>query len=630
MQTHHSDPDIRIQQARELFDEGREVPSQWVRDEVMRSWLRSREHGLSPVEQVLLNATPCKELPHIRDRHQQLMSYAEPEMRRLFRSLGSAGWVLACLEREGRSIKYFGNDSPSYKVLGVALNSGIDLSEGVVGTNGPGCALIEHRPSVVCGNEHFLHELRDLSCVAVPIFDPAGKLVGALNASKPYDGRPVGILESVALTTRAVENRMVGDLSGALVLALHYRPELSDSPMRGLIHFGEDGEVLGANPSARQMLGLDFLEQSQGGVCFRDLFSCHPDEIWRSQHRPIEVECYNGSRLYLQTETQRRKPFSANVRPETKQPSPFPAFFVDASLKPLFEKARRAFKHGVPVLINGETGTGKEVLARWLHVEGPSPKGAFVAVNCSAIPAGLIESELFGYADGAFTGARRGGAKGKFEEACGGTLFLDEIGDMPTEFQARLLRVLQERTVTRLGEERPRPISFSLICATHRDLEVLMEKGGFRDDLYYRVNGLRVALPALREREELDSMIDHLLALIARPEGASTLTPEARKLLNSHDWKGNIRELKQALNLGQALSDLGTIEVDHLPDEIKVNRPSVSAPNAIPGMLLADAERKAVCAVLEKHDNNVSAASRELGITRATLYRKIKRFGLWS
>lgn len=156
-----------------------------------------------------------------------------------------------------------------------------------------------------------------------------------------------------------------------------------------------------------------------------------------------------------------------------------------------------------------------------------------------------------------------------------------------------------------------------------------MEKGGFRDDLYYRVNGLRVALPALREREDLDAMIDHLLALVALPGAASTLTPEARKLLNSHDWKGNIRELKQALNLGQALSDLGIIEVDHLPDEIKVNRPSASAPSAIPGMLLADAERKAVCAVLEKHDNNVSAASRELGITRATLYRKIKRFGLW-
>lgn len=627
MQTHQFDPDIRVQQAHALFEEGREVPSHWVRDEVMRSWLRSRDHGLSPVDQILRNTMPCGELPHIRDRHQQLMSYAEPEMRRLFRALGSAGWILACLEKGGRSIKYFGNDSPYYKVLSTALNAGIDLSEGVAGTNGPGCALKEHRPSVVCGNEHFLHELRGLSCVAVPIFDPAGNLVGALNASKPYDGRPVGVLESVAMTTRAVENRMIEDLSGALVLALHHRSELTNSVMRGLIHFGKDGEVLGANPSARQMLDLDFLEQHQSSVCFKDLFSCHPDEARRSQHHPTEVECHNGSKLYLRTETRRTAPFSINVVSEAKQPSPLPPFFADTSMKPLFEKARRAFQHGVPVLINGETGTGKEVLARWLHEVGPTSKGPFVAVNCSAIPAGLIESELFGYTEGAFTGARRGGAKGKFEEACGGTLFLDEIGDMPVEFQARLLRVLQERTVTRLGEEKSRPVSFSLVCATNRNLDELMEKGDFRDDLYYRVNGLRVTLPALRECEGLDGMIDHLLALIARPDAPPILTPEARNLLMNHAWKGNIRQLKQALKLGHALSDQGIIEVDHLPDDIKASCPPVSSVTEKPGMLLADAERETVSVVLKMHNNNVSAAARELGITRATLYRKIRKFG---
>lgn len=628
MQAHRFDPDIRVQQARELFDEGRDVPAHWVRDEVMRSWRRSREHGLSPVDQVLFNAMSRSEIPHIRDRHQELMRYAEPEMQRLFRSLGSAGWVLACLERRGRSIRYLGNDSPDYKVLGSALNAGVDLSEGVAGTNGPGCALLGHRPTVVCGNEHYLHELRGLSCVAVPIFNPAGNLVGALNASKPYDGRPVGVLESVALTTRAVENRMVEDLSGALALSIHFRPELTDSPMRGLIHFCEDGEVLGANPSARQMLDLDDLEKIIGSVCFTDLFSCHPDDVRRSKHHPVEVECHNGSRLYVRAETRGPVPITVNSVPESRQPSALPPFFADTSMAPVFEKAGRAFRHGVPVLINGETGTGKEVLARWLHVKGSTPKGAFVAVNCSAIPAGLIESELFGYAEGAFTGARRGGAKGKFEEASGGTLFLDEIGDMPVEFQARLLRVLQERTVTRLGEEKPRPVSFSLVCATHRDLGELMENGSFRDDLYYRINGLRVELPALREREDLDAMIDYLLVQVALPDAPAVLTSQARNLLRSHPWNGNIRELKQALNLGQALCDQGVIEEVHLPDEIKKCPYPAAKTVAKPVTSLADAEREAICAVLRKNDDNVSAASRELGITRATLYRKMKRFGL--
>ena len=628
MEVHNFDQDTRVQQARELFDAGLEVPSQWVRDEVMRSWLRSREHGLSPVDQVLRKTLSLNELPYLHDQHRDLLCYVEPEMRNLFRSWGAAGWVFACLEREGRSIKYFGKES----LLGTSLSSGLDLSEQVAGTNGPGCALLEHRPSVVCGDEHFLHEFRDLACVAVPIFDPAGMVIGALNATKHYDGRPVGILESVALASRAVENRMVGDLSGAWVLAIHYLPELTGSPMRGLIHFCADGEVLGANPTARQMLELDILEQNGGAVTFRDLFSCSLDEVRRSQRSPIKVACHNGSELFLKAETvpEVSSPVHARVVLERASgPAPSP-FFAEVSLRPLFEKARRAFMHRVPMLISGETGTGKEVLARWLHSQGPSPEGAFVAVNCSAIPAGLIESELFGYADGAFTGARRGGAKGKFEEACGGTLFLDEIGDMPVEFQARLLRVLQERTVTRLGEEKTREVCFSLICATHRNLDELMEQGSFRDDLYYRVNGLKVTLPPLREREDLDGLIDHLLAVAASPDRPSILSPEARNLLRNYPWKGNIRELEQALKLGQALANNGFIEVDHLPEAVKANRFTALAPAMAPksGSLLANAEREAVCAALEKCSDNISAAARELGITRATLYRKIKRFGL--
>ena len=313
--------------------------------------------------------------------------------------------------------------------------------------------------------------------------------------------------------------------------------------------------------------------------------------------------------------------------PLEKKSESVPSFYVGAPTKPLFDKAHRAFQFGVPVLINGETGTGKEVLARSLHANGPSSKGPFVAVNCSAIPAGLIESELFGYADGAFTGARRGGAKGKFEEACGGTLFLDEIGDMPVEFQARLLRVIQERTVTRLGEEKPRSVSFSLVCATHRDLDELMKNGDFRSDLYYRINGLKVYLPALQERGDMDEMIDHLLASMSPSDSPLLLTSEARSLLKRHSWKGNIRELQQALNLGRALCSKGIIDVDHLPEEISAQ----IAPDEMSvaeGGKLADAEREVVQVVLENHNNNVSAAARELGITRATLYRKIKQFRL--
>ena len=627
MHPHRLSPDVRVQQARELFNEGHEVPPQWVRGKILHSWLRSREQGLSHVDEVLSNTIACHDIQHIRDCHQWLLGYVEPELQRLFRSLGSAGWVLACLESKGRSIKYFGGDNPHYKVLGSALDAGLDLSEGVAGTNGPGCALIERKPSVVCGNEHFLHELRELSCVAVPIFDPSGKLVGAINATKSFDGRPVGVLESVALAARAVENRMTDDLAGALILSVHYRPELTNSAMRGLMHFCEDGRLLGANPSARQMLDLDFVEQNQKSVFFNDLFSCHPDAVRRSNNEPVELECHTGQNLYVRAETCQTATVSVSAISKTDYPSPTPPFCADASIQSLFDKAYRAFRHNVPILVNGETGTGKEVLARWLHESGPTPDGPFVAVNCSAIPAGLIESELFGYVDGAFTGARRGGAKGKFEEANGGTLFLDEIGDMPLDFQSHLLRVLQERMVTRLGEEKPRPVTFSLISATHRNLCALMEKEEFRDDLYYRINGLKVTLPALRERKDLDAIIDHLLAFTAFPGTPSGLTAEARNLLKNHVWKGNVRELQQALNLGQALSNKGLIEVDHLPDDIREHQQIVPEP-AIQNGMLADVERQTVIDALKTHRNNVSSAARDLGITRATLYRKMKKFDL--
>ena len=629
MHPHRLNPDVRIQQARELFDEGRDVPPNWVRGKILHSWLRSKKQGLSHVDQILLNTMTGHDIHQIRDSHRWLLNYVEPEMQRLFRSIGSAGWVLACLESKGRSIKYFGGDNPNYKILGSALDGGVDLSEAVAGTNGPGCALIDHKPSVVCGSEHFLHEFRGLSCVAVPIFDPSGKLVGAINATKSFDGRPIGVLESVALTARAVENRMIDDLAGALVLAIHYRPELTNSPMRGLLHFCEDGRLLGANPSARQMLDLDFLEQNERPVCFDDLFSCHPDVLRRSNNGsvPTEVGCHTGQNLYVCAETGRTAAVnvSATLKPEGSLQKP--PFFADESIKALFDKAHRAFRHNVPILINGETGTGKEVLARWLHASGPTSTGPFVAVNCSAIPAGLIESELFGYVDGAFTGARRGGAKGKFEEANGGTLFLDEIGDMPLDFQTHLLRVLQERTVTRLGEEKSRPVSFSLISATHRNLCTMMEKEQFRDDLYYRINGLKMTLPALRERKDLDAVIDHLLALAAFPDTPAVLSSEARSLLRNHAWKGNVRELQQALNLGQALARKGVIRADDLPDDISENQPLVEEPDIKSGML-EDAELQAVRNALKRHGSNVSSAARELGVTRATLYRKMKKFDL--
>jgi len=273
------------------------------------------------------------------------------------------------------------------------------------------------------------------------------------------------------------------------------------------------------------------------------------------------------------------------------------------------------------VLLLGETGTGKEVVARALHQASPRADKPFVAVNCAAIPEGLIESELFGYREGAFTGSRRGGMVGRLMQANGGTLFLDEIGDMPLALQARLLRVLQERRVAPLGAADEQDIDVALICATHRDLKRLVHEQHFREDLYYRVNGVSLRLPALRERDDLASLVQGLLDK-AGAKGVS-LDPALAALLQGFDWPGNIRQLEMVVRTALAMREDGEqqLTLEHLTDCLLDELASGAAPSGS----LRDNELELIREALARHQGNVSAAAEALGISRATLYRKLKQ-----
>tara|TARA_A100001391_G_scaffold30466_4_gene16288 strand:+ start:3869 stop:5749 length:1881 start_codon:yes stop_codon:yes gene_type:complete len=606
--------DRQLLEARRLFREGREVPSGWVRGEVIRSWQRSREYGLAPDDHRIFSPVSRHALRRLQEYRDQLLHYVEPEMERLFKALRGTDWVLACLEAEGWIVRSMTGDR-ACPDLGRALRAGGNLDETVAGTTGPGCALTERCPSVVTGGEHFLEEAGGFICAAVPLFAPDGELAGVLNASRRHDGRAMGVLEPLALAAREVENRMVENLAGDLRLAVHYRSELTDSPVRGLIHFDRDGRLLGANPVARQLLDLARLEGEGRPVTLERLWGSALPSLRRGAGEPVALACQDGGQLYVRVESAPR-PTVAMPRRDAGE----------AVAGPLYERALKAFRGGVPVLINGETGTGKDRLARWLHERGGAGQGPFVAVNCASIPEGLIESELFGYEEGAFTGARRGGMAGKFEQADGGTLFLDEIGDMPLTLQARLLRVLQDREVTRLGGGRVRPVSFSLLCATLQPLDRAIAEGRFREDLFYRINGLRVALPALRERADLAALMDSLLEEVSPSTPVPRLSPAARRALMAHSWPGNIRELQQALRLGAVLAEGGWIELEHLPAVPHEDAAETAAEP--PAGTLDGQTRQAMLAALAASGGNVSAAARRLGIGRATFYRKMRRFGL--
>ncbi|RCH01718.1 bacterial regulatory, Fis family protein [Pseudomonas aeruginosa] len=284
----------------------------------------------------------------------------------------------------------------------------------------------------------------------------------------------------------------------------------------------------------------------------------------------------------------------------------------------------------MPLLLNGETGSGKEAFAKAVHLAGPRAEQAFVALNCAAIPETLIESELFGYRGGSFTGARKEGMRGKLQQADGGTLFLDEIGDMPLALQTRLLRVLEERRVVPLGGE-PEDVDVRLISATHRDLAELVADGRFREDLYYRLNGMVVSLPPLRERSDREELLDYLLAEEARGQRIQ-LDGEVRQGLLAYRWPGNVRQMRTVLRTLVALCEDGRVGLRDLPADIRqalaVLPPAAAAPAPAAGNSLDDAERAALLAALDGQRWHVSRVAEQLGISRNTLYRKLRRHGL--
>ncbi len=282
------------------------------------------------------------------------------------------------------------------------------------------------------------------------------------------------------------------------------------------------------------------------------------------------------------------------------------------------------------VLIQGESGTGKELVAKAIHNNSKRRNGNFVALNCAALSEGILESELFGHEKGAFTGALAP-RKGRFEHADGGTLFLDEVGDMPAATQIKLLRVIEDGEITRVGSNEPRRVDVRLISATNQNLDNLVEKGTFREDLYFRLKVVRICLPPLRERrEDIPLLIEHYLGRLAHEHGKNVagITLEAQRILAGYDWPGNVRELINTLETMLVLAQSDTLDVGNIPSEIHDQSEPAPAAALQPGISLEDAERVLIQRTLDMTDGNRQQAAEILGIGQRTLYRKIKDYGL--
>ncbi len=615
---------------------------------IVRSWNRCvHDFGLDPVRDEPVVVLSHRELKERQEPLARLRTIAQGEMATLYQQLAGSGFSVLLTDREGVVLDFLGDPSFTETAAQCGMLEGALWGEQYQGTNGMGTCAIEQRPILVHQNEHFLTRNVGLTCSAAPIFDHEGGLLAVLDASSFSHMAQQHTLVLVNMSAQMIENRaFLCRFRGQYALRFHSRPEFIGTLWEGVLALDESGGILAANRSALFQLGYKKPDDLVG-LQVRDLFNTGMATLLGGKSQgwlnPVTLyEARQGNRFFglvrppehdgTVSASASRRPVPVSVAPgESKAVRLEELQFGDQTMEYNVRCARRVLERDIPILLTGETGTGKEVFAQAIHHEQTGNARPFVAVNCASIPETLIESELFGYKAGAFTGASREGRRGKILQASGGTLFLDEIGDMPVMLQARLLRVLEEREVIPLGGETPIKVDIKLISATHRNLKDLVAEGKFREDLYYRLQGITLNLPPLRERQDRLDLIRHILALECAGKEEAVLSEGALRQLEAYPWPGNIRQLRNVLRTALALREGHEITLYDLPEEVSRLAPVQPARDSEETSTLSalgTAERDAILQNLEKCRWNVTLAAKQLNISRNTLYRKMKNLNI--
>jgi sigma-54 dependent transcriptional regulator, acetoin dehydrogenase operon transcriptional activator AcoR len=663
---------------------------------------RSQSFGLHAADKPDYSALRARDIHALQEENRLLYQHASPVMETLYEQIANTHSMVLLTSNNGLILHSLGDADFLEKASQVALMPGVDWSEQSKGTNAIGTALTEAKPVVVHGHDHFLNANQFLTCSCTPIFDPYGKVMGALDVTGDERSYHQHTMALVRMSAQMIENHMFANVfPDAMRIHFHTRPEFLNTLVEGIIVFTLDGRFLSANRSAQFQLGLSVnaMQAHTFSSLFNQPMSQFHDRLRHAAGQAVSLCMHNGVSVFCQARlkpvnwypghwlpTESEKPQTAPVRPATTATTAAAAGRAslsslhylntgDPQVAAVLHKLQRVQGNDIPIMILGETGTGKDILAQAIHNDSARSRKPFVSINCASIPETLIESELFGYEEGAFTGAKRRGAPGKIQMAHGGTLFLDEIGDMPTQLQARLLRVLQERRVTPLGSGKEYEVDVMLICATNKNLKTLIAQNQFREDLYYRLNGLVVRLPGLRERSDFEVVANKILLNLCSPDQKIRISPEVMALFLQYRWPGNFRQLHNLLRTAVAMvGHSGDILVEHLPDDfleevqehisqsvtpqplpcesealgmphspsaplpVMAQAPAspaawtapVSAPAPIetptpPSMgapRLQDVALQAMADALRQCQGNVSAAAKLLGVSRNTIYRK--------
>ncbi|TJY62048.1 sigma-54-dependent Fis family transcriptional regulator [Sinimarinibacterium sp. CAU 1509] len=600
---------------RRFFEDGR-APRGLVPDAILRSWIRCAGLGLEAAQGPQVEMLNARELREASERHERLRRLCRPELELLHADARDTGSVVILTDANGLVLDTVGDTEFAGRAAQVALRPGVAWGEAMTGTNAIGTALVERRPIEVRGAEHYFVPHRILSCYAAPILDPRGQVAGALDLSGHAAIAHMHALGMVRLAVDQIERRLFdGAFRDCDVVRVHRDPALLGTAREGILVF-DDYRLIAANRHGLALFGLDW--EDLGKTRYTELFSTTMSAL----RDGADLRGLRGQPMHGHIDVERSsRPRAVMPATPAATPDALPVL-LDAGQKRRLQRAARMLDANLPVLLQGETGAGKEVFARRLHAASARSGGPFVAVNCAALPEGLIEAELFGYEDGAFTGARKHGAAGLLRQADGGVLFLDEIGDMPLSLQSRLLRVLQEREVTPLGGGKPVAVNFALVCATHQALDAAVAEGRFRADLYYRIAQYSVLLPPLRDHVDLHALIAELWSTLG---AAQALPVDVLSRLAAHVWPGNYRELLAVLRTLRVLAEDGVeLNIDDLPPQFRTQRtPRVVVGAGDAAMDLQQLTDAAMQDALESCKGNVSAAARRLGVSRSTLYRRV-------
>ena len=648
---------------------GYEIEDKRKRTQIAASHQRSQSFGIATSDRPDFSSPSQIVMAQTLEENRFLLLHAAPAMETLYEQIANTHSMVLLTSAKGVVLYSLGDSDFLEKASQVALTPGVDWSEGSKGTNAIGTALREEQPIMVHGGEHYMNANKFLTCSCALIMDPYSQLIGALDVTGDHRSVHQHTMALVRMSAQMVENHMFADIfPKAVRIHFHSRPEFIGTLVEGIVVFSADGRFLSANRSAQFQLGL-----SHNGLkvhTFSSLFGIamsHLYELCRGgdprlhslcMHNGVMVSCRVKIKRGMQWFAGREAGPAANAMHGTPTGQTASARrhqlstlryldTGDAQISAVIKKLLMVRGRDIPIMILGETGTGKDLMAQAIHGDSDRAAKPFVSVNCASIPESLIESELFGYEDGAFTGARKKGAVGKIQQAHGGTLFLDEIGDMSRHLQARLLRVLQDRRVSPLGAGKEVEVDIAIVCATNKSLKDMIARGEFREDLYYRLNGLVVRLPALRERTDFELVVTKIIGSLCDKSLKIGLSADVVAMFRAYHWPGNFRQLYNLLRTAVVMVGCeGMIERNHLPDDFleelaqqPVAQPlaqtlaSIVAPEmmtAAPGQSaseatghsLQDVALSAMAQMLRQHQGNVSAAAKALGVSRNTIYRK--------